>query len=372
MKRALAIIVLVGALLAYLFTTSVGPASNAEAVQGVLGDWASDVQRLERRITALEKEVDALRRLLSTTRPATATDAISEIAPHPKELPEPAQTVVAYQKAWLEGDPDAAYRLHSTADKAAKSLSEFESEVATFMQIMQSFSNHLSYEIKDVNVANQRAHVTVQFTQPDWDVLLPEIPREKFWTMERGELKRSVARRYPDGNVPLMTTTETLELIKESDHWRIQLGWTKEQTDAEESRQKAAETAAQWEREKKAYIDESLVLYDLTAGYYTTYLDERRAGVRFKLKNKGDRTLDSIGVTVYFQDPNGTTIHEQQFYPVSSVRSDSKPLKPNYIWELEAGKFYVAKSVPSEWKEGSVRAEIAYIWFGKEDPNQED
>lgn len=366
MKRALAIIVLVAASVASLFITSVGPASDAESVQNVPAGRAYDLQRLDQRITALEKEVEALKRHLSTNRTVAAGDAIRDATGHLEDLPSPAQIVAAYQSAWLEGNLQAAYQLISAQDRAVKSLSEFEAETATYMHIAQSLLDHHYYEIKDVNVANQRAQVTVGVTQPDWAVLVPEIPRDQFWTMEQGEIRRVLARKYPDGDVPLRTTTETLELVKESDHWRIQVGWLKGKTVAEESQ----ERAAQWKREHQSYIDESLVLYDLTAGYYRTYLDEAKPGVRFKLRNKGDRTLDAVSVIVYFKDPNGTTIHEEQFYPVSSIRSDSKPLKPNYIWQMEAGKFYSAEPVPSEWKEGSVCAEIAYIWFAKEDPVQ--
>jgi len=44
---------------------------------------------------------------------------------------------------------------------------------------------------------------------------------------------------------------------------------------------------------------------------------------------------------------------------------DNKPLKPNYIWKLEQGRFMQAKSVPSEWKQGSVAAKITDIEFAK-------
>ncbi len=40
--------------------------------------------------------------------------------------------------------------------------------------------------------------------------------------------------------------------------------------------------------EKQAYVDQ-IGLYDLSAKYIDTYLDGRIPGVRFKLRNKGDR-----------------------------------------------------------------------------------
>jgi len=118
--------------------------------------------------------------------------------------------------------------------------------------------------------------------------------------------------------------------------------------------------------EKQAYI-KYVVLYDLKAGYYKTYLEEKIPGVEFKLKNKGDRTLKEVEVTVYFKDAAGTIIAEEDYHPVLvtkySLSGDNKPLKPNYVWQMERGKFYKADSVPSEWKEGAVSAKITNIEF---------
>ncbi|MGA7985240.1 MAG: hypothetical protein WCA01_08690, partial [Burkholderiales bacterium] len=88
----------------------------------------------------------------------------------------------------------------------------------------------------------------------------------------------------------------------------------------------------------------------------------------FKLRNKGTRSLRKVEVTVYFQDASGAVIAEQEYNPVLvtkySFGDDNKPLRPNYIWQLERGKFYQAKSVPTEWKEGAVKAKITDIEFG--------
>ena len=118
--------------------------------------------------------------------------------------------------------------------------------------------------------------------------------------------------------------------------------------------------------DKQAYID-NVVLYDLQSRYYDTYLEKKVPGVEFKIKNKGDRTLKEVEVTVYFKDPSGTIIAEKTYHPVLvtkySFSGDNKPLKPNYIWQMESGKLYKADSVPSEWKEGSVSAKITNIEF---------
>ena len=118
---------------------------------------------------------------------------------------------------------------------------------------------------------------------------------------------------------------------------------------------------------KAAYIAEHLELYDVSAKYMDSLLDGRVAGVLFKLRNKGERSLAKVEVTVYFKDQNGNVIAEEEYTPVLvsefSFSGDNKPLKPGYVWQMEKGKFYAAKSVPSEWKEGSVAASITEIRF---------
>jgi hypothetical protein len=62
-------------------------------------------------------------------------------------------------------------------------------------------------------------------------------------------------------------------------------------------------------------------------------------------------------------------IAEEDFNPVLvsrySYSGDNKPLKPGYVWQMESDKFYQAKSVPSEWQEGSIDARITDIAFSK-------
>lgn len=123
---------------------------------------------------------------------------------------------------------------------------------------------------------------------------------------------------------------------------------------------------------EQQYIDSNLELYEFSARKYETALDGKVPGVEFKIRNRGDRSLDTVKVVVYFKDGQGATIAEEDFTPVLvseyNFSGDNKPLKPGYIWQLEKGKFYTAKSVPSEWKEGSAEAKIVHIKFSKAEP----
>lgn len=123
-------------------------------------------------------------------------------------------------------------------------------------------------------------------------------------------------------------------------------------------------------KDKTEYINTYLDLYDTQAKYMDSMLHGKVPGVLFKLRNRGDHQLDEVEVTVYFKDPSGSIIFEEDFHPVLVFKSsftNSKPLKPGYIWQMESGKFYSVKSVPGEWAEGSVKMKITDIRFSKEE-----
>jgi hypothetical protein len=120
---------------------------------------------------------------------------------------------------------------------------------------------------------------------------------------------------------------------------------------------------------KSAYISERLELYDISAKYTDSLLDGKVPGVLFKIRNNGERSLDRVEVTVYFKGQDGRVVAEEDYAPVRvseySFSGDNKPLKPGYIWQMERGKFYAAKQVPSEWNEGSIDASITSIRFSE-------
>jgi hypothetical protein len=85
--------------------------------------------------------------------------------------------------------------------------------------------------------------------------------------------------------------------------------------------------------------------------------------------NGAERDADRPRLTIYFKDEGGGVISEAEFHPVLVSKysfGDSQPLKPGYIWQMESDKFYAAKSVPREWKEGSVESKITDIRFSEE------
>ncbi len=134
---------------------------------------------------------------------------------------------------------------------------------------------------------------------------------------------------------------------------------------ADRNKVQTERASGQIQKEKADYIRNYLELYGFQARYHDSAFDERIPGVDFKLRNRGSRTLNEVDVRVYFKDRAGKVIAEENYYPVLVTRfgSDNDPLKPGYIWQMQRGRFYAAKKVPSEWLEGSASPEITDIEF---------
>lgn len=180
-----------------------------------------------------------------------------------------------------------------------------------------------------------------------------------------------LAAVIPLGVGPLLATYRTSAVLAEIDQRSKELQKPQASTAGAVSPGAASATTAAplpvAEKEEVVYARDKIELYELSAKIYDTY-SGKVPGVQFKLKNKGDRALSSVEVVVYFKDASGATIAEENYYPVNdSVMSEFRLLKPGYVWQQEAGKFYRAEQVPSEWKEGSVAATVASVEFQTEE-----
>ena len=122
------------------------------------------------------------------------------------------------------------------------------------------------------------------------------------------------------------------------------------------------------DQEKRDYIAKNVEVYELDAQYMDSLLDGRIPGVTFKVKNKGNRTLEQVEVTIEFLNAEGKAISEEVYNPVLAGGYDSDPpLRPSHIWQNERGRFFSAKSVPSEWQSGRARASVTDIKFASDE-----
>ncbi len=101
-----------------------------------------------------------------------------------------------------------------------------------------------------------------------------------------------------------------------------------------------------------SYVEKQIDLYGMQTRYYQDDLKGRIPGVFGKLKNRGNRTVTELKLTVYFKDKSGATIYQKEYYPVLASRlgSGDGPLQPGYIRRFS----YRAEGVPAEWEPGSA------------------
>jgi hypothetical protein len=342
--------------------------------------------------------------------------------------PSPTEVLNNYLDALYKGRYVESYSYVSVEDKAVQDLKSYLKKLDS--PLAKVITSKISYEIVKLEKSDKTATADVEITGPDFGPLFFDVLgaalKSAFGGGGEKEMAKALAKKPASGEVPLITVKQTYQLVKEKDGWKVFLDWktkkikedklatiknlmaeaeklrrSKKLEEVIEKYEKVLELGVGisyktgWDREdkrrhsimvdakegirkvkieikqieeKQSYID-NIVLYDLQSRYYETYLGERVPGIAFKIKNKGNRTLKEVEVTVYFKDASGTIIAEKTYHPVLvskySFSGDNKPLKPNYIWQIERGEFYKADSVPTEWKEGAVSAKITNIEFAK-------
>ncbi|GGZ09824.1 DUF6694 family lipoprotein [Shewanella fodinae] len=110
---------------------------------------------------------------------------------------------------------------------------------------------------------------------------------------------------------------------------------------------------------------DKIQLTEFTATRIDTYKNKAVPAVRIGLKNTGEKSLDKVQVTVYFQDHNGKTIFEKDYLPVlvNKYTTDKKPLKAGYVYEMEKGTYYTLDSPLTEWETGKAQLKITDLQF---------
>ncbi len=118
---------------------------------------------------------------------------------------------------------------------------------------------------------------------------------------------------------------------------------------------------AKLDNKKKAYMA-NLELRSLTVGKGKKYLfNSPNPGLFATLKNKGNRTLNEVEVTVYFYNRKGAIVSEKKLYPVSVSKyragRDNDPLKPQKAKKIG---YLVKEFAPPSWG-GKVQMRVTDI-----------
>lgn len=325
----------------------------------------------------------------------------------------PKSILSKFLDASLRLNYDEAYKYISSEDKKVKSFNEYKS-YQSFDSLPESlpvktFIDKMTYEIKEVNIEGQKAEANVEITMPDFGAMLSDMLGAAFLSAFEGksdeEIQKDFANKileeYKDKNIPMTTTTQKYKLIREEDGWKIYFDWKTQErinelmsqakqleeeknfTKAKEIYEQvielnstsfkaieAAEKIKELEEEieifieKQAYMDK-IEVRNVKVDMGETMFLEKKIGVFGEIKNRGDRTLNKVEITIYCLDKNGNPVFEKTFHPVlvskylySSDANES--LRPNY-----SRKFgYSIDDAPSDWSK-KVRVEVTDIKFSE-------
>jgi tetratricopeptide (TPR) repeat protein len=307
--------------------------------------------------------------------------------------PSPKEVMGKYLDAYGKGNYEEAYPLLSSSDKAAKSLDAFsESEESEFMAIL---GPKVSYQVKGIKTEGKKAKATVEIEAPDIKGVFGELLGKIMAMVLGGEqddkaLEKMLAERVQGKNWPTTTRTEYYDLVKEQDGWKVFLNYEgidksqelKNKAEILETQKKYSEAKSALEEATKlnpkdTEIPGKIKAMDKKATEYNErkmYFDKievrnvsvepnnlGQLGVFGEVKNRGDRTLRAVAITVYYLDKEGNGIHEKTYFPVlatGELYGDNQPLKPNYgrtFW-------YRVDRAPSDWAK-KVKVAVTDVEF---------
>lgn len=311
---------------------------------------------------------------------------------------KPDDALAKFLDARSRQDWETAYSLISNDDKAIESFADYSKVDSDFSpSFLSEIRGASKFKILKTERNSSKAKVTVEATEADVAKLIIEKVNYEInhYTdlMAKSNASQYIEEKYHN-HLPMLTETETYDLIKEDSGWRVFLGLRV----AREMQSLIAESQ-KYQKEKKydesralllkakaissdgstiddlisnldkeiaedkamnEYVDK-VQIFDVAAKYYEGN-DGSVPGITFKIRNVGNRELTEIDIIVYFKDKSGNTIAEKTYYPVLPSKSS---LKPGYIWQIERGKFYSASSVSDEWKTGSVAVNVALLKFAQ-------
>jgi hypothetical protein len=330
-------------------------------------------------------------------------------------FPEPDEVLTDYLLAVYTGQNEVAYGYVSSEDKSVKGLQDYLAENKNRADPMaKEFVDEFEVRIVSQNQSDTNAAIKASIILPDLDGMLkglqPASGKPDDDKIDPKIAAQMLKKKYEDLDIPTVYKNESFQLVNEMGAWKVHLDWQGELmqkareerissllAEARELRKSDSTLEAAIEKykqvleldsnmiiaihgikdteqeireyeQKQAYI-KNVSLYDLEAKFYTTFSKTKVPGVKFKIKNNGDRLLREVEVTVYFKNASGTVIAEERYRPVLAMKKsysgDQVILKKNYIWQMEEGNFYKADAVPTEWKEGAVEAKVTNIKFAE-------
>lgn len=145
--------------------------------------------------------------------------------------PDPKDVLSKYLDNLLHGNHAEAYKYISTRDKKIKSLQVYLSEQSKVESpFAKAVTSKISYEIKDVTITKDQAKINVAITTPDPGYIVTDVLDAAFMSTfgekkNEKEMDKMLAEKYKGKEVPMTTITQSFDLVKESDGWKVFLNW---------------------------------------------------------------------------------------------------------------------------------------------------
>lgn len=297
--------------------------------------------------------------------------------------PSPKDVLMKYLDSYSKGNYSESYQLLSSKDKNFKNQKEYETEFIDnpFAKI---FAGKISFNVKDVKVSGSNAEVMVEITAPDMSKAMGDLMGAAFASAfsdkkDTKAMEKMITEKLKDKSLPMTTTNDKYNLVKEEGGWRVFLNWegqkkardiAAEAANLEKSKKLVEAKAKYLEalsmdnhnttvQQKLAQIDKKIEEYKIKETYcdklevrnvHTGSDFTNRIGVFGEVKNNGDRTLKEVEVTAYCLDINGKVVFEKTYHPVlvlenSFSMSYNTPLKPNYSRRFG----FRLDDAPSDW-----------------------
>lgn len=273
----------------------------------------------------------------------------------------PEQAVKGFMDARIRGGAVPAYDFLSSSDRRTISTEEWRRSSPVPVSLSDP-----GYRIVAIDRGWSTAVAVVEVTHPGethatqerWDLVREPEGWMIFLDAERQAKVNALLAEAKDhrDHRRYIEAIETYDRILELDG---------ESVAAVRGAQAARREKAEWE-EKLAYIPK-VAIVDLKARRYDTYGGEV-PGVRFNVRNEGDRPLKWVGVTVSYEDDAGAPLYQKGYHAVfvhttPSGHSYGTPLEPGAEWQQPSDRFFNGKEVPSSWQEGFVSARVTNLEF---------
>ncbi|MBU1570588.1 MAG: hypothetical protein KKE00_08765 [Proteobacteria bacterium] len=299
----------------------------------------------------------------------------------------PDDILTKYLNSRLKGNYSEAYALLSAKDKNFKNQQKFEAEFSG-NPYSKLVADKASFNVKEIKVNGNNADATVEMTFPDlskaWADLMGVAFSSAFGgTKDEKAMEKMIAEKLMGKSLPMTTSTQTYNLVKDKEGWRVFLNWEGTEKAVEFSKQATQlEKSNEFEKAKAKYqealsldknnktaqgglagIDKKIEAYKAKKVYFDK-IEVRNVRVNDKvfsietwafgeIKNTGDRTLKTIELTIYGLDSKGKPVFEKRYN-----RAFVGPMKPNYSKNFAAE----LDDAPSDWSK-KVKVAVTDIEF---------